>query len=80
MKKNVIHIIVDAYCYNNLYRKVGNREVTPFLNMLKKNSVSFERMYSQAPYTEASQVTLLSGENTLDNGGYLFGNGTVEKT
>lgn len=80
MKKNVIHIIVDAYCCNNLYRKVGNREVTPFLNMLKKNSVSFERMYSQAPYTEASQVTLLSGENTLDNGGYLFGNGTVEKT
>ena len=80
MKKNVIHIIVDAYCYENLHRNVGGREVTPFLNALRKESVSFERMFSQAPYTEASQITLLSGENTLDHGGYLFGNGTVEKT
>lgn len=79
-KKNVIHIIVDALCYNSLQRKVGNCEVTPFLNSLAKQSVFFERMFSQAPYTEASQVTLLSGENTLDHGGYLFGNATVKET
>lgn len=80
MKKNVIHIIVDAYCYNSLKRTVGKREVTPFLNSLSQKSLCFERMFSQAPYTEASQVTLLSGENTLDNGGYMFGNATVEET
>ena len=80
MKKNVIHIIVDAYCYNSLQRTVGKREVTPFLNSLSQKSLCFERMFSQAPYTEASQVTLLSGENTLDNGGYMFGNATVEET
>lgn len=80
MKKSVIHIIVDAYCYNSLKRTVGKKEVTPFLNSLSKNSLCFERMFSQAPYTEASQVTLLSGEGTLDNGGYMFGNATVEKT
>lgn len=80
MKKNVIHIIVDAYCYNNLKRMVGKKEVTPFLNSLSKNALYFERMFAQAPYTEASQVTLLSGENTLDNGGYMFGNATVTET
>ena len=78
--KNVIHIIVDACCFDSLKRKVGNREVMPFLNALSKESVSFDRMFSQAPYTEASLITLLSGENTLDNGGYLFGNATVENT
>lgn len=80
MKKSVIHIIVDAYCYNSLKRTVSQKEVTPFLNSLSKRSLQFERMYSQAPYTEASMVTLLSGENTLDNGGYMFGNATVEET
>ena len=80
MKKNVIHIIVDAYCYNSLQRTVGTREVTPFLNSLRKKSLCFERMFAQAPYTEASQVTLLSGENTMDNGGYMFGNATVGET
>jgi phosphoglycerol transferase MdoB-like AlkP superfamily enzyme len=53
MKKNVIHIIVDAYCYNSLQRTVGKREVTPFLNSLSKKSLCFERMFSQAHYTEA---------------------------
>lgn len=78
--KNVIHIIVDACCYHSLQRKVGKRDVMPFLNSLRKESVSFERMFAQAPYTEASLVTLLSGENTLDHGGYLFGNATVADT
>lgn len=76
--KSVIHIVVDAYCYNNLLRKVGKLETTPFLNKLALESINFSNMYSQAPYTEASLVTILSGENTLDSGGYLFGNGTTE--
>lgn len=76
--KNVIYIIIDAFCFNNLELKIGNEYVTPFLRKLMDKSFSFGNMYSQAPYTEASQVTLLSGENCLDNGGYLFGNGNVQ--
>lgn len=76
--KNVITIVVDAYCYNNLQRKIGGQEVTPFLNELAKQSVSFGSMYALAPYTEASLVALLGGENTLENGGYLFGNANAK--
>lgn len=81
MKKSVIHIVLDAYCYENLNRKIGDREVTPFLNKLAREAISFENMYALAPYTEASQVSLHGdGENTLEMGGYLFGNATLPKT
>lgn len=76
--KNVITIVLDAFCYNSLRRKIGNKSVTPFLNELCKDSVSFSNMYSQAPYTEASLVSLLGGENVLENGGYLFENANVK--
>lgn len=78
--KNIINIVIDAFCYNNLERKVGKEEVTPFLNKLAKNSITFSNMYSQAPYTEASLIALLGGENTLENGGYLFGNANTKKS
>lgn len=78
--KNVIFITIDAFCYKNLKLKVGNYEVTPFLNKLSEKSLHFNNMYSQAPYTEASLVNILGCERTLENGGYLFGNGNVEKT
>lgn len=68
------------FAKKNLDLKVGNKMVTPFLNNLKNKSISFEQMYSQAPYTEASMVNILGGEQTLESGGYLFGNGNVENT
>lgn len=70
--KNVIYIVVDAFCYDNLKRSVGGTEITPFLNKLVDRSYCAHNLYSQAPYTEASMITILSGENTLDNGGYFF--------
>lgn len=78
--KNIIFVTVDAFCKKNLDLKVGNKFVTPFLNDLKNKSISFERMYSQAPYTEASMVNIFGGEQTLESGGYLFGNGNVKNT
>lgn len=78
--KNIFYIVIDAFCYNNLERKVGDEYTTPFLRELAENNICATRMYSQAPYTEASLVALLSGENTLENGGYLFGNRSVKKT
>lgn len=78
--KNIFYIVIDAFCYNNLTRKIGEEYTTPFLRELSEKSVFATNMYSQAPYTEASLVALLSGENILENGGYLFGNKFVKKT
>lgn len=78
--KNVFYLIIDAFCYNNLNRKIGNEFTTPFLRKLANEHTSIENMYSQAPYTEAALVSLLSGENTLERGGYLYGNKTVQNT
>ena len=78
--KNVVYIVVDALCYKSLERRIGNVDVTPFLNKLSRKSLCCTKMYTQAPYTEASLVSILSGENTLDSGGYLFGNGTTHKS
>lgn len=78
--ENVFFLIIDAFCYDNLNRKIGDEYTTPFLRSLMKNNLSATNMYSQAPYTEASYISLLSGENTLDNGGYLFGNNSTSST
>lgn len=76
--KNVINIVIDAFCFNNLGRHIGELEVTPFLNKILKNAISFTNIYSQAPYTEASNIALLGGDNTLEEGGYLFGNANTK--
>ena len=78
--KNIIFLVIDAFCYNNLDRKIGNEYTTPFLRNLAKNNIMYSNMYAQAPYTEAALVSILSGENTLEHGGYLFGNRAVKKT
>lgn len=43
----------------------------PFLNRLKEDGVSFENMYSQAPYTEAATMSIYCGQDVLNNGGYI---------
>lgn len=77
---NIIFLVIDAFCYDNLERMIGNKHTTPFLRRLRDENVSFDHMYSQAPYTEAALVSILSGENILENGGYLYGNQTVQST
>lgn len=76
--KNVIFCVIDAFCYNNIRMKSGKNFVTPFLNELAENNISFNNIYTVAPYTEASLVTILGEELCLENGGYLFGNGTTK--
>ena len=52
----------------------------PFLNKLAEDGVSVRKMFSQAPYTEAAMVSILSGENTLESGGYIYANYTVKNS
>lgn len=70
MKKNVIFLVIDSLLYTRL-GKFRNYSPTPFIDELMTTSVFTENMYSQAPFTEAAVISLLSSANTLDNGGYL---------
>lgn len=66
--KNVVLFIVDSMNYSHMKKYPF---LTPFLNELKENGLSFENMYSQAPYTEAATMNIYCGQNVLDNGGYI---------
>ena len=66
--KNVVLFIVDSMNYSHMKKYPF---LTPFLNQLKENGLSFENMYSQAPYTEAATMNVYCGQNVLDNGGYI---------
>lgn len=79
-RPHVIFLVIDAFCYNSLNRRVGPEWVAPYLKSLTKESLSFDNVFSLAPYTEASLVSLLGGDRTMENGGYFFGNAACEHT
>lgn len=66
--KNIVLFIIDSFNYSHLK---NNRYLTPFLNKISSEGVSFENMFSQAPYTEAAVMNIYCGQNVLDNGGHI---------
>lgn len=70
MKKNVIFLVIDSLLYTRLGHE---RQVspTPYIDELIEKSFNIKNMYSQAPFTEAAVMALLTGSDTMDNGGYL---------
>ena len=70
MSNNIILLLIDSM--NNTRIKDSEVELTPFINSLKKKGMYCETMYSQAPYTEAANMSIYCGKNVLDNGGYMF--------
>ena len=70
MKKNIILLLIDSM--NNSRIKESSIELTPFINSLKKQGVYCDSMYSQAPYTEAANMSIYCGMDVLDYGGYMF--------
>lgn len=70
MKNNIILLLIDSM--NNSHIKDSEIELTPFLNKLKKEGLFCEDMYSEAPYTEAANMSIYCGTDVLDNGGYMF--------
>lgn len=71
MKKNVIFLVLDSF----IYYKIGNTEYgqspTPFLDELKRKSLFCSNMYSQGPFTESGNKALLTGNDSLNDGGYM---------
>lgn len=71
MKKNVLFIVVDSVTNDVLFNKSNSKDIAPFLNSLREKSISGDKMYSEAPYTEAALMSLLSSVDTMDSGGYM---------
>ena len=71
MRKNVLFIVIDSVTNDVLFNKKNSKDIAPFMNLLRKKSVSGDKMYSEAPYTEAALMSLLGSIDTMDNGGYL---------
>lgn len=66
--KNIVLFVIDSMNYSHMKK---HPDLTPFINELKEKAISFENMYSQAPYTEAAVMNIYCGQNVLDNGGYI---------
>lgn len=71
MKKNVLFIVIDSVTNDIMFNKENSKDIAPFINSLRTKSISGDKMYSEAPYTEAALMSLLGGMDTMDNGGYL---------
>ena len=71
MKKNVLFIVIDSVTNDILFNKNNSKDIAPFLYSLRKKTISGDKMFSEAPYTEAAVMSLLSSNDTMDNGGYM---------
>ena len=71
MKKNVIFLVIDSLIYDKIGNTKYGNSPSPFLDSLKNKSLWCTNMYSQGPYTEAGNKALVSGDNSLNRGGYM---------
>ena len=71
MKKNILFIVIDSVTNDVLFNKSNSKKIAPFLSKLRNESISGDKMYSEAPYTEAALMSLLASVDTMDNGGYM---------
>ena len=69
--KNVLFIVLDSITNDQLFNSPMSKKKAPFLNNLRKKSVSGDKMYAEAPYTEAALMSLLGSLDTMDKGGYM---------
>lgn len=69
---NVIYLIIDSLCFERLHSLKGLFGEESFINKISDQGISFTKMYSQAPYTEAASQAMYCGQKTLANGGHMF--------
>ena len=71
MHKHLILLVIDSVTEEQTVASSFKHSPMPFLDKLKESSFQATQVYSQAPFTEAAIMPLLTGNNLLDNGGYL---------
>lgn len=67
--KNVVFLVLDSLSYRDFDYLKSNFDI---IDLYKDNSIVFNNIFSQAPYTEAALTSLLTSNNILDDKGYLF--------
>lgn len=72
MKNNAICFFVDSVTWNSLGTRQASVSPTPFLDSLKKEGLTADKLYSHGPYTDAATHSLLTGRDCLDDFGYYF--------
>ena len=72
MKNNAIFFFVDSVTWNSIGTNQAKVSPTPFLDSLKKESITATKLYSHGPYTDAATHSLFTGRDCLDDFGYYF--------
>lgn len=72
MKNNAIFFFVDSVTWNSIGTNQAIVSPTPFLDSLKKESITTTKLYSHGPYTDAATHSLFTGRDCLDDFGYFF--------
>lgn len=72
MKNNAVCFFVDSVTWNSLETRQASVSPTPFLDSLKKESLTATKLYSHGPYTDAATHSLFTGRDCLDDFGYYF--------
>jgi len=70
--KNAITILVDSVIWDCVGTTRCKASPTPFLDSLKKESVTATKLYSHSPYTDAATRSLYTGRRCLDDFSYFF--------
>lgn len=70
--KNAITILVDSVIWDCVGTTRCKVSPTPFLDSLKKESITATQMYSHGPYTDAATRSLYTGRRCLDDFAYYF--------
>lgn len=72
MKNNAICFFIDSVTWNSISTNQAKVSPTPFLDSLKKESLTATKLYSHGPYTDAATHSLFTGRDCLDDFGYFF--------
>ncbi len=70
--KDVVFLVVDSLMADHVFTANHGLPLTPFLESVRDRVLFFSNVYAQGPFTEAGTKGLLTGVDTLDDGGYLF--------
>jgi hypothetical protein len=71
MKKNVYILILDSFIYDKIGKQEYGPTTTPFLDEMKSKTINTTNLYSHGPFTEAGATPLLTGNDLLNEGGYM---------
>lgn len=69
---NVVTILIDSVLWECVGAKRCKVSPTPFLDSLKKESITASKLYSHGPYTDAATKSLYTGRDCMDDFGYYY--------